>query len=221
MPWPGWVGNAAGARRVWMCYSAGADYIGDWYRKQEKKPTQWGKREGKELCVQGLGFLIHAGTKRRAPPTAWLAGMPAMLRYRKRVHAGPGGSLQKQELRAVCSRIAHLLTLSCKASVVPRLSNLLKVRAKKRCGGKSSVSSLQMLHKPLASALFTGPYRITGMGLTKTWAVYSSNKAKYHHHPYFTDGVYFFSRDLERMKIPWALGLLFYPQNHTKGFKSK
>ena len=119
----------------------------------EKKKPQWGKREGKELCAQGLGFLIHAGTKRRAPPTAWLAGMPAMPRYRNRVHAGPGGSLQTQELGATHSRGAQLPTLSCEASVALRLSDLLKVRAKERCGGRSGASSLQCSsnHQPALS----------------------------------------------------------------------
>lgn len=47
----------------------------------EKKKAQWGKREGKELCAQGLGFLIHAA-ECRAPPTAWI---PAVPRHRQRV----------------------------------------------------------------------------------------------------------------------------------------
>lgn len=53
-------------------------------------------------------------------------------------------------------------------------------------------------------------------------AVPLSSQAKYYH-PYSTDGLHFLSRNLERMKIPGALGLLFYPQNqtwrHTKGLK--
>lgn len=177
MPWPGWVGNAAGARRVWMCDSAGADYIGDWYRKWEKKKSPVGEMRRKSVVSTGIGFLHSCWNKEQSEqsvlfqqlPTvlgcllcwdASLAGVPGCLPCWGTTHSSHNawGSLWTWELRATPSHIALLPTPPCQDSAL--LCDLLNVRAKER-GGDSV--SLQLL-KALPSTHLVGLFRTMGVG---------------------------------------------------------
>lgn len=140
------------------------------YRRliQEAREKHVGKAEGGELCAQGLGFLTHAGTKRGPPPTGRLRG-----RLSRRGAAGAAwiraAALAPGECWSSGQSEITELGFPILVPAVPRLSDLLKTRARSRSAGArkrqlSAVPPKRQRSPPRA-------VKNNGQGADKAWAI--------------------------------------------------
>lgn len=141
-----------------MCYSAGADYIGDGYRKREKKTQNnpVGETRWERAVCGGVGF----------PRSRWgEAWSPTDCLGRLSRQGTAGGFPQDPGAPRQCESWGPFPGAQLGSPGCPAGEPCAEM--KPFAGGRSKGETWGEMY-PLAITLFTQPYGVTGTGLMKT-----------------------------------------------------